>query len=161
MGEVGVISYHWTSGVLGVVIAGTILLLVRRDYLHTRYAVWWLLTAAVVLVLGVFPQIIDYIAETVGVHYPPVLLMVVCVGLILIKILTMDLERSRQKEELRRLTQRLALLEGSREPAASNNRSIEFREPGRGPRPPEADKVEADPERGERAASYRIARRNR
>lgn len=114
------ISYNWTSAGLGLVIAGIILLLVRRDYLHTYYAIWWLLTAAAVLILGVFPQLINYIGAMVGVHYPPIFLMVVCLGMILIKILTMDLERSKQRQELRLLTQRLALLEESREALAED-----------------------------------------
>jgi hypothetical protein len=37
--------------------------------------------------------------------------MVLGMGLILIKVLTMDLERSRQERKLRRLAQRLAMLE--------------------------------------------------
>jgi hypothetical protein len=32
--------------VLGLIIAAIMLVLVRRDYLHTRYAVWWFLLPA-------------------------------------------------------------------------------------------------------------------
>jgi len=45
------------------------------------------------------------------VSYPPVLAIVLGFALLLIKILTMDLERSRQERMIRRLTQRLAILE--------------------------------------------------
>jgi hypothetical protein len=106
-----VISYKWTSAVLGLLIAGGILMLVRRDYLHTRYSLWWLLIAVGVLILGFFPHLIDFIGSPFGVHYPPILLVIICLGLMLIKMLTMDLERSRHERELRRLAQRLALLE--------------------------------------------------
>ena len=106
-----VISYKWTSAVLGLLIAGVILMLVRRDYLHTRYSLWWLLIAVAVLILGFFPGLIDMVGSPFGVHYPPILLVIICLGLMLIKMLTMDLERSRHERELRRLAQRLALLE--------------------------------------------------
>lgn len=106
-----IISYKWLSSILGLLIAGVILTLVRRDYLHTRYAIWWLCIAVGVLILGIFPGLVDLVGSPFGVHYPPILLVILCLGLVLIKMLTMDLERSRHERELRRLTQRLALLE--------------------------------------------------
>ncbi|MDY0041224.1 MAG: DUF2304 domain-containing protein [Desulforhabdus sp.] len=106
-----IISYKWLSSILGLLIAGGILTLVRRDYLHTRYAIWWLCIAVGVLVLGFFPGLVDMVGSPFGVHYPPILLVILCLGLVLIKMLTMDLERSRHERELRRLAQRLALLE--------------------------------------------------
>jgi len=110
-GEFVIASYKWVSSILGLLIAGVILTLVRRDYLHTRYAIWWLCIAIGVLVLGVFPGLVDLVGSPFGVHYPPILLVILCLGLVLIKMLTMDLERSRHERELRRLAQRLALLE--------------------------------------------------
>jgi len=38
-----------TSGVIAVLLAGSILYLVRRDHLHGSYAVWWLVVAAAIL----------------------------------------------------------------------------------------------------------------
>ncbi|KFI23343.1 DUF2304 domain-containing protein [Nitrosococcus oceani] len=105
------IDYQWTSTLIGLLIAGLILFLVRRDHLHGPYAVWWLVVAAMVVVLGVFPRLFDTVAPLFGVAYPPILAVVLGMGLLLIKMLTMDLERSRQERKLRRLTQRLAMLE--------------------------------------------------
>jgi hypothetical protein len=55
--------------------------------------------------------LIDFIAGKFGIAYPPILAVVVGVGLVLVKMLTMDLDRSRQEQKIRRLTQRLAILE--------------------------------------------------
>ena len=104
-------TYQITSALLGLGIAFGILFLVRRDHLHGPYAVWWLGAAAVAVLLGLFPQITDWLAIRTGVGYPPILVLVLGFGLLLIKILTMDLERSRQERQIRRLAQRLALLE--------------------------------------------------
>ena len=106
------ISYQVTSTAIGLAIACTILFLVRRNHMHGPYAVWWLCVAAIVVVLGFFPRVFDDIAMRVGVSYPPILAVVVGLGLILIKMLTMDLERSRQERKIRRLAQQLAILEG-------------------------------------------------
>lgn len=105
------ISYQLTSILIGLFIAGGILFLVRRDHLHGPYAVWWLFVAVIVTVLSFFPRIFDAVAVWVGVGYPPILAVVLGLGLILLKMLTMDLERSRQERKIRRLTQRLAILE--------------------------------------------------
>jgi hypothetical protein len=111
------ITYQITSMAIGIAIAVVILFLVRRDHLHGPYAIWWIGAAATVGVLGFFPSLFDYLAVYLGVRYPPILAIVLGLGLLLVKILTMDLERSRQERLIRRLAQRLAMLE-AREPIA-------------------------------------------
>jgi hypothetical protein len=105
------ISYQVTSMAIGIAIAVVILFLVRRDHLHGPYAIWWIGAAATVGILGFFPRFFDYLAIYLGVRYPPILAIVLGLGLLLVKILTMDLERSRQERLIRRLAQRLAMLE--------------------------------------------------
>ena len=105
------ITYQITSMVIGISLAAVILFLVRRDHLHGPYAVWWIGAAATVGALGFFPRLFDYLAGYLGVRYPPILAIVLGLGLLLLKILTMDLERSRQERLIRRLAQRLAMLE--------------------------------------------------
>ena len=105
------ITYQITSMVIGISLAVIILFLVRRDHLHGPYAVWWIGAAATVGALGFFPRLFDYLAGYLGVRYPPILAIVLGLGLLLLKILTMDLERSRQERLIRRLAQRLAMLE--------------------------------------------------
>jgi hypothetical protein len=124
-------TYQMTSMVIGLTLAGVILWLVRRDHLHGPYAVWWIGAAATVTVLGFFPRIFDSIGGYLGVSYPPMLAMVLGFAMLLIKILTMDLERSRQERQIRRLAQRLAMLEargpltGEAAPLASPQRSVD------------------------------------
>ncbi|HEX7916411.1 DUF2304 domain-containing protein [Rudaea sp.] len=99
------------SAVLGIALASVILYLVRRDHLHGSYALWWLVVAAATLVVGVFPHLVDRLGELVGIAYPPILAIILGMGLILIRMLLMDVDRSRQERTLRRLTQRLAILD--------------------------------------------------
>jgi hypothetical protein len=102
---------QFTSAVIGVLLAGAILYLVRRDHLHGSYALWWLAVAAAILVLGVFPPAIDWLGRVTGISYPPVLPIIVGIGMILIRMLRTDIDRSRQERQLRRLAQKLAILE--------------------------------------------------
>ena len=100
-----------TAALIGVLLAGSILYLVRRDHLHGPYALWWLIVATATLVLGVAPRTVDRIAEFAGIAYPPALPIIVGLSLILIRLLQLDIERSRQERQIRRLTQKLAILE--------------------------------------------------
>ena len=110
------ITYQITSMTIGASLAATILFLVRRDRLHGPYAIWWIGTAATVALLGLFPRLFDILALKMGVSYPPVLAILLGFGLLLLKMLTMDLDRSRQERLIRRLAQRLAMLEAQESP---------------------------------------------
>ena len=100
-----------TAAVIGILLAGAILYLVRRDHLYGNHAVWWLAVAAAILVLGVFPPVIDWLGRITGISYPPVLPIIVGIGMILIRLLKIDIDRSRSERQVRRLTQKVAILE--------------------------------------------------
>ena len=99
------------TGILGVITAATILVLIRRDHLHARYGLWWVGAAIAFALLGVFPWIFDGLAEYLGVAYAPVLALMLAIILLVLKILVMDLERSRNQVKINRLVQRIGLLE--------------------------------------------------
>jgi hypothetical protein len=100
-----------TSGVISLLLAGAILFMVRRDHLHGSYALWWLAVAVAILVLGVFPPVIDWLGTVTGISYAPVLPIIIGIGMILMRLLKMDIDRSRRERQIRRLTQKLAILE--------------------------------------------------
>lgn len=99
------------TGAIGIATAVTIVLLIRRDHLHVRYGLWWTGAAIAFALLGLFPAFFDSIASYLGVAYPPVLALTLAVAILVIKILVMDIERSRNAIRMQRLIQRLALLE--------------------------------------------------
>lgn len=101
----------FTAAGLGLLIAGTILYLVRRDHLHGAYAVWWLLVAAGVLAFGFYPRIVDRLSGLFGVHYPPMLLVLLVLAALLLKLVYVDIDASRRERRLRRAIQRLAIVE--------------------------------------------------
>ncbi|HID46428.1 MAG TPA: DUF2304 domain-containing protein [Chromatiaceae bacterium] len=102
---------NWISATIGLLTAGLIFYLVRRDHLHTRYALWWVPVALVMAVLGVFPQIVDWIGRMMSISYPPVIPLLLGLVAMVVKILVMDIERSRNEVKLARLVQRVAMLE--------------------------------------------------
>ena len=108
------VSHRWTCLGIGFVIALIILFLVRKNRLRIRYTAWWLFIAGTFLILGMFPTLSDWIGGALGVHYPPILFVVAGIGLILIKMLTMDIERGEQERRIRILTEKMAVLKGEK-----------------------------------------------
>lgn len=106
-----ILSYQWTTAIIGLLIAIVILFLIRRDILHIKRSLWWIGVAVIIVIMGFFPLPIAQFGLIFGVNYPPVLILTVGMGFILIKILSMDMERSRQERMLRRLIQKIAILE--------------------------------------------------
>ncbi|MBK8124831.1 MAG: DUF2304 domain-containing protein [Dokdonella sp.] len=100
-----------TAAILGVCLAGAIFYLVRRDHLHGPYAAWWLMVAAATLILGIFPAVVTWLGLLTGIKYAPVLPIIVALSLILLRLLKLDIDRSRQERQIRRLTQKLAILD--------------------------------------------------
>lgn len=108
-------TYHLTSTILGFALASVILWLIRRDLLHSRHATWWLFTAFLIIILGTFPYITDFIAVKLGINYPPTLVFILGIGMILIKVISIDIHQSQLERKIRRLAQKLAILEGTQE----------------------------------------------
>lgn len=105
------IVYQWTSaGLAGIIVFG-IFFLIRSYNVHFRYTIWWLVVSLAVFVFGFFPHNWDRIAYFFGVHYPPILIILFGMGMILLKMLTMDIERTRNQMKIRELTQRLGVSE--------------------------------------------------
>ena len=122
--------YQYVTASLGLGLAVVILYLVRRDRLSAGYTVGWFIVAVVLCLFGLFPSINDWVGRLLNVHYPPILLVIVTCCFILLKLLFMDIDRSRQRKRIRRLTQRLALYEA--EADRSGKEHNEFGKPGTG-----------------------------
>lgn len=99
------------TGTIGLLVAVLILLLIRQDRLHVTHGMGWVIVAFGSALLGFAPGIIDQIASFLGVSYPPVLALSLGFALLVVKILLMDIERSRIEIRTQRLIQRVAMLE--------------------------------------------------
>ena len=112
------------TGIIGIVTAITIVILIRKDHLHVRYGLWWMAAAGMFALLGLFPAMFDSIAKYLGIAYSPILALTIGAMVLVIKILVMDIERSRNAVKQQRLTQRIALLESElREMQAKQNKN--------------------------------------
>ena len=113
-------SYQITVLVMAIGLAVGILYLVRRDHIYIRQGFFWIVVAVLSLGLGVWPTFIDLAGEVLGVAYPPTLLFLVAIIVLMLKGLLGDIALTRLRRDMRRLNQRIALLEADqRQPRAA------------------------------------------
>lgn len=104
-----------TQRILLIIITGGLLLLVlelvRRKRLLERYALLWLFSAVVLIVLAAWRGLLTTISFAIGIHYPPSLLFALASGFALLLLLHFSLTNSRLTDQNKVLAQRLALLQ--------------------------------------------------
>jgi hypothetical protein len=85
--------------------------LIRSRRLQERYALLWLVTGGVILVLAIWRDALRLLAEQIGIAYPPSALFVVGFLFILVVLLHYSTVISELAERNVRLAQDIALLE--------------------------------------------------
>lgn len=100
---------------LAIAASGILLLivleLVRRRRLMERYALLWLLSGVVLLVLATFRGLLEDAARVIGVEYPPSALFFIAFAFVLLLLLHFSVAVSRLADQSKVLAQRLAILE--------------------------------------------------
>ena len=104
-------EYHVVVLVIGILLAAGILYLVRRDHIYIRQGMFWIVVAMATLALTFWPTLIDIIGSALGVGYPPTLLLLVAIVVLVLKALYADIALTKVHRDVRRLNQRIALLE--------------------------------------------------
>ncbi|HDS15626.1 MAG TPA: DUF2304 domain-containing protein [Proteobacteria bacterium] len=102
--------------------------LIRRRRLDAGYALLWLGWGGCFLFFSVWRKALDLLAGMLGIYYPPAaLLLILILGLLLV-MMQFSVVVSRQRQQIKALTQRLALWENEQEDALA------------APRPPHDDR---------------------
>ncbi|MBL0141895.1 MAG: DUF2304 domain-containing protein [Betaproteobacteria bacterium] len=114
-------TFHLAVMILGIGLAIGILLLVRRDHLYIRQGMFWILVAGVSFLFGVWPSVIDALGKIFGIAYPPTLLLLGAIVVLVVKALLGDIALTKVSRDLRRLNQRIALLETECPPRESDS----------------------------------------
>lgn len=88
-----------------------ILHLLKKQALQLRYIIIWLFTGAVMLLLAIFPNILNAIAKLVGIYDPTNGLFAMMIFFILIMLLSITSIVSLLTNQNKKVAQQLALLE--------------------------------------------------
>lgn len=123
-------GYQLTAAVLGIGLAVVILYLLRRDHLYLRDGLFWIAVAMGSVALGIWPTLIDTIGGVVGVAYPPALLFLVAILVLLVRTLLTDISVTRLRRDLRRLNQKMAMAALDSEPPDEATNDVQHRSIG-------------------------------
>lgn len=96
---------------LSLGLAAFVVEMVRRRRLLERYSLLWLLGAGVLVLFSSSPGLMDRVAPLLGVSYPPAVLFLGGLFLLVLLCLHFSLAISRLTEQNRVLAQQLARLE--------------------------------------------------
>ncbi len=96
---------------LGIFIFGLVFELVRRKSFREELSILWF-AVAVCIVMGAFSDIlINPLAQMLGIGYPPIMVLVLLVVLLILSLLYFSVVISDLKGRLKELTQKTAFLE--------------------------------------------------
>ncbi|MCB0879225.1 MAG: DUF2304 domain-containing protein [Thermoleophilia bacterium] len=99
-----VVSLCLTFAIIGVIVR-----MVRTRRLRAKYSFLWLMVGTVLLVFTAVPGLLDWTARTAGIAYPPALLFLGAIVLLLLVAVHFSWELSRIEERSRTITEELAL----------------------------------------------------
>lgn len=103
------------SYILGIVAAllvlGVVIEMLRRRRLRERHAIWWLVAGILALIIGVFPQVLAWVAGLVGVEVPTNLVFFASLAVLFLVCLQHSSELTVLEAQSQTLAQDAALLE--------------------------------------------------
>ena len=83
----------------------------RRKRINLKYSLLWLFSGIVMLLLAVFPSLLDWAAKTVGIASPVNALFAIALFCVMIILMSLTAIVSRLNDQLLQLAQANALLE--------------------------------------------------
>lgn len=113
--------------VLAVLILGFVMWMLLTRRLREKYAVLWLVIGLVVLILGLFPQLLLWMTQLLGVQLPANLLFTLAIVLLVGVSLHLSWEQSQAEGEIRRLAEESALARAQSNSLAARIAALEAR----------------------------------
>jgi hypothetical protein len=102
-------SGYWFAVTLCVIFLVWVVALLRKKRLKEKYATLWILLAFGVAIIGAFPKLTVLLANAVGVQLPVNLVFAAAIFFLLICCVQLSANVSKLEEDIRTLTEELAL----------------------------------------------------
>ncbi|TKJ97001.1 DUF2304 domain-containing protein [Plantibacter flavus] len=97
-------------GIVGALLTlGIVIEMLRRRSLRERHAVWWLIAGLLALVIGVFPQVLVWAAQLIGVEIPTNLVFFVSIFILFLVSIQHSSELTTLEQRSRTLAEESAL----------------------------------------------------
>ena len=107
---------------LGVAVALFVINQVRTRKIKEQYALLWILTAILLVLVPIFVDVVDAISYALGILYPPAFIFLIALVCILLILFQFSMSISRFSEQIKVLIQEMALLTKRVEELEDRNR---------------------------------------
>ncbi len=84
--------------------------LIAKGKLREEYSIIWIICTLILLVFSVWRDGLDVIAKLLGVYYAPSLIFLAAIFAIIIFLVHLSVVNSKQHEQIKKLTQEMALI---------------------------------------------------
>ena len=88
---------------------------IRKKRFSIKESFWWVIGSIIMLLLSIFPYVIDKLANFFGVNYPPSLFFVFCNIFLIFMIFRNSKKISEQQEKIIELAQNVSILRSKNE----------------------------------------------
>lgn len=96
--------------IVSVLVMVFIIISVKKSTLSIKESFYWFLSTILMLILSIFPNIIDSLAKVMRISYPPSLLFVICIIFLVLMIFRSNNMIADQNEKIRYLIQEISIL---------------------------------------------------
>jgi hypothetical protein len=122
MTDLGARHIYWLIPLAALFYIVVVIDLIRKKRLLETHALLWILTFVVVAASPFLLPLLDVVAYTIGITYPPALYLLIAIFFLMANTLRNTLDISRLTEQNRRLTQEVAILRNQAERTAPTER---------------------------------------
>ncbi|MFF1878066.1 DUF2304 domain-containing protein [Leifsonia sp. NPDC058230] len=88
---------------------GVVIEMLRRNRMRERHAMWWLVAGTFALIVGIFPSILAWATELLGVGAPTNLVFFVSIAVLFLVCIQHSSELTTSEAKLRTLTEEVVL----------------------------------------------------
>lgn len=97
-------------GILAALLTlGVVIEMLRRGRMRERHAIWWLVAGTLALIIGIFPQILDWLGGLIGIGLPVNLVFFVSIAVLFLVCIQHSSELTQLEAKTRTLAERHAI----------------------------------------------------
>ena len=108
-------AYVIFSFLLSIIMILTVISLVRNNKLHERHSIFWLVFSLIIMVLSLFPHIIDALARLLHIDYAPSLLFLIGIIFLIIYNIYATTLINQHSEKINKLAQEISIMKSELE----------------------------------------------
>ena len=99
--------------ILSIIAIIVVVVNIKRKNFSIQESFWWMMGSIAMLILSIFPGIIDGLAGLMHINYPPSLLFIISIIFLLFIVFRNSKRISKQQEKIVELAQQLALVKNA------------------------------------------------